>query len=191
MNNSENVAVSRELTDKFNDPYWGAEQLQRIPFFAKFSNEELASLYKRGEIRTLKPQAHAIIEGEPTRGVFIILHGAASVFKNDIATGSMYRLARLEENQYFGEFSLFDEAPRSATVLAETFSYLFYLDSPEFDNFLSERGPEAQVRFYKTCAEELSVRFRAINADYISSQKLLWKYALRRTPEDEDENTTK
>ena len=30
------------------------------------------------------------------------------------------------------------------------------------------------------CAEEMAVRFRIQNDDYINSQQLLWKYALRK-----------
>ncbi len=170
------------LTDptKFEDPVWGGNQLKRIPVFCRFSDGELEDLYNHGKLVIIKPGVSAVIEGEPTRGLFILLAGTVSVFKNIAGSSGMHRLAYLEEGSYFGEFSLFDDAPRSATVTAESACYLFQLDVDEFLKFLDKSGHEAKVRFYKTCAEELAKRFRHLNTDYITSQKILWKYALRK-----------
>lgn len=165
---------------KFEDPEWGAEQLKKIPIFYRFSVEELRGLYKRGKLTIIKPGVNAVIEGEPTRGLFILLSGTVSVYKNVAGETGMHRLAYLEEGSYFGELSLFDDAPRSATVSAESVCYLFQLDVDNFLGFLDDSGPEAKVRFYKTCAEELGKRFRHLNNDYITSQKILWEYALRK-----------
>lgn len=166
--------------DKFNDPEWGSHQLRSISIFREFTQEELMEIYGRGEIRQLNPSAHAVIEGEASRGVYIILSGTVSVYKNDPSTGSVHRLARLEKGTSFGELSLFDSAPRSATVSADTTCYLFQLDAPSFEAYLDVSGDNAKARFYKKCAEDMSERFRILNSDYINSQQLLWKYALRR-----------
>ena len=112
MADSESAAINQ---DHFRDPTWGAEQLKRISIFKEFNEAELTAIYQKGEIRALKPSAHAVIEGEPSRGVFIILSGSVSVYKNDSTTGTMHRLAHLDEGSSFGELSLFDSAPRSAT----------------------------------------------------------------------------
>lgn len=172
--------ISPELLEKFGDNNWGAEQLTQIGIFRKFTRDELIDLYKIGEVRQFKTGSHAVIEGEPTRGLYIIFSGNVSVYKNDTTTGAMHRIAYMEEGSAFGELSLFDTAPRSATVVADNTCYLFSLDYLVFQKFMDDRGHEFQVRFYQKCAEDLAERFRAINADYISSQQLLWKYALRK-----------
>ena len=172
-----------QRSEHFDDPSWGAEQLKRISIFKEFNEDELTTIYQKGEIRHLKPSAHAVIEGEPSRGVFIILSGSVSVYKNDSATGTMHRLAHLDEGSSFGELSLFDSAPRSATVSADTTCHLFHLDASTFESFLEESGDNAKARFYKKCAEDMSERFRVLNSDYIVSQQLLWKYALRKDRE--------
>ena len=169
-----------ELLQRFKDPHWGAQKLKDISLFGRFTDDELAMLYSIGKLIHLRPKANAVIEGEPTRGLYILLLGRVSVYKTDPTTGSLARLALLEEGANFGELSLFDNAPRSATVAAETVCYLFSLDADSFNKFLAEAGDDLQVRFFKTCAEELAVRFRRLNGDYINSQQLLWKYALRR-----------
>jgi CRP-like cAMP-binding protein len=85
----------------------------------------------------------------------------------------------LESGAYFGELSLFDSAPRSATVTAETTVQCFVLDADAFNRLLESMGENLQLRFYKTCAEELVDRLRKLNSDYISSQNMLWRYAFR------------
>ncbi len=185
------VNVTKSLEEQFNDAAWGAAQLESIKLFRQFTQDELARLYSKGEVRVLRPGAYAVIEGEPSRGVYLILHGTVSVYKNDSESGSMVRIAYLEGGAVFGEMSLFENAPRSATVGATTTCYLFYLDVAIFEAFLREVGADAQIRFYKTCAQHMSERFRVINNDYIISQQLLWKYALRRANDGlEDKNET-
>jgi CRP-like cAMP-binding protein len=164
-------------------PADGARLLSGIALFARFRAEELEELATIGRVVRLKPWAYAVIEGEPTRGLYILLSGRVSVYKADQGTNNMARLATLEEGAHFGEFTLFDAAPRSATVAAESACSLLELDAKDFHRFLERMGPDLQLRFYKTCAEELAQRFRALNGDYLSAQRLLWKFALRRDGE--------
>lgn len=175
--NSDELSINQ---DHFSDPGWGAEQLKTIGIFKSFDENELKKVYQLGQITVVKAKAHAVIEGESTRGLYMIFSGSLSVYKNDSANGSMHRIAYMDEGHVFGELSLFDDAPRSATVVADTICHLFHLDAMTFGQFLTEEGHEFSSRFYRTCAQEMAERFRAINADYINSQQLLWKYALRK-----------
>ena len=177
---SDGRLTSQEMLERFRDPKWGASQLKTLSIFARFTDIELAQLYSMGELIKIRPKSHAVIEGEQSRGLYILLDGSVSVYKTDTASGSLMRLALLEEGAQFGELSLFDFAARSATVSAETTCHLFHLDADEFKSFLDAQGENLQVRFYRTCAEDLVERFRQLNNDYMASQQLLWKYALRR-----------
>ncbi len=167
----------------FHDPRWGSKQLERVSFFKGFSPEELTELYTLGEIKEANPESYIIIEGEATRGLYILLDGTVSVFKNDSTKSKLIRLTYLEKGAIFGELSLFDNAHRSATIAAESFCHLFYLDEKPFNGFLQNKGDSLQVRFFKTCAEDLAQRFRIQNQDYIISQELLWRYALKKPKE--------
>lgn len=168
------------VAEKFKDPEWGATKLREISIFKRLSSIELSRLYTLGKFTVLRPQSHAVIEGEPTRGLYVILDGTVSVYKTDPATQSLARLAVLESGAHFGELSLFDSSPRSATVTAETTVQCFVLDASEFASFLESMGENLQLRFFKTCAEELAIRLRNLNSDYISSQNILWRYAFRQ-----------
>ncbi len=171
------------MSDKqtlFTDPIWGRDQLKRISLFKNVNDAELEELYKLGDIQVVLNKSNIVIEGEPTRGIYIVLEGKVSVFKNNAVNNSMSRLAYLEKGNSFGELSLFDTAPRSATVVAETDCFLFSLEESVFSKFMDEKGDGFKVRFYKKCAEEMAERFRSQNSDYIISQQLLWKYALNK-----------
>ena len=167
------------VSESYKDPRWGASKLRGISIFKRFTETELAALYKLGRFVVLRPQSHAVIEGEPSRGLYLILDGTVCVYKTDPTTQALARLAVLESGAHFGELSLFDVAPRSATVSAETTVQCFILDASEFSKYLEASGEGLQLRFFKTCAEELSARLRNLNSDYISSQNILWRYALR------------
>ena len=167
----------------FNDKIWGSKQLRRITLFEYLSDSELEDLYEIGEVKLFKPKCNVIIEAESSRGLYVLLRGAVSVFKLDKSSDQLIRLTMLEEGAIFGELSLFDDAPRSATVIAENTCSLFYLDAEGFNEHLDQLGNDLKTRFYKKCAEEMAERFRVQNADYIASQHLLWQHALRTNPE--------
>ena len=166
--------------EKVKDAKLGAKNLRKISIFAYLNEPELESLYSLGEIQTYKPKANIVIEGEPSRGLFVIVSGTVSVYKKDSNSSQLIRLSYLEDGGFFGELSLFDDAPRTATITAESACSCLFLDHAAFHNFLDTKGDNLKARFYQKCAEEMTERFRTQNTDYIVSQHLLWKYALRK-----------
>ena len=174
-----------DSTSKSSDEQ-GFEEFNSITLFEKFEDSEKKELFKIGTFHSFKPHSNIVIEGEKSRGIYIIIEGTVSVYKNDIASNSMIRLTYLEKGAIFGELSLFDDIPRSATVTTETDCHIFNLDYTKFIGYLEEKGDHLKFRFYKKCAEEIAERFRIQNDDYIVSQNLLWKYGLRKDKEDEE-----
>jgi CRP-like cAMP-binding protein len=174
------ITQDQEKERLFRDPDYGATRLKEIQVFARFSDAELRSLFSFGKMLKARSKVNIVIEGERTSGLYILMSGRVSVYKTDSATKKLSRIAILEEGASFGELSLFDEAPRSATVVAEVESMLFYLDTREFNRFLEDAGEDLQVKFYKTCSVYLAARFRQLNGEYLNSQQMLWKHALRK-----------
>lgn len=71
-------------------------------------------------------------EGTPGREFFFIVEGTASVRHGN------RKVATLGPGNYFGELSLLDRKPRSATVMSETEMVLLVLDQRRFNGLLDE-----------------------------------------------------
>ena len=74
---------------------------------------------------------HVLVEeGKPGHEFFLILDGTASVLRNG------RKIATLGRGQYFGELSLLDRGPRSATVKAASDLDVLVLGQREFGGVL-------------------------------------------------------
>jgi CRP-like cAMP-binding protein len=154
-----------------------AETLRSIQLFQCFNDAELAQLEKSGERKTVSAFAHIVIEGELSWGLYVILEGTVGVFKKT-ESGKTYDVGHLKQGGFFGEMSLVDELPRSATVRALTETKLFYLSKESFNQFLAA-SPDRKMRFFENCTAQLIKRLRELNDNYVITQYQLWKSALK------------
>ncbi|RDH82300.1 MAG: Crp/Fnr family transcriptional regulator [endosymbiont of Galathealinum brachiosum] len=88
-----------------------------IQLFSALSSEQLHSLGKHFTVRRHPKNTILINEGDETNSLYIILEGRVKVYLNDDA-GKEVVLNTQSKGEYFGEVSLFDDGPRSASVLA-------------------------------------------------------------------------
>jgi CRP-like cAMP-binding protein len=91
----------------------------------KTKNEE-----KNYLVRTFEADDIIISEGDKTKEMFIIQEGQVAIEK--IHQGGHLRLKVLEKGQFFGEMSLMEGLPRSATARALTKTHLLVLSSGNF-----------------------------------------------------------
>lgn len=106
---------------------------------------ELAALLKEEQL-----EAESIIfeENDPGDSMFIILSGKISIKKG------RQELAVLKENEVFGELSLLDNEPRSATAITKTDCMLYKIDHEPFYELLDTR-PEIARGFIKILCNRL------------------------------------
>ena len=99
-----------------------AENLKRIPMLAGLKPDYLDMLAKLATLRTYRKGEVIIHQGDPGTGLFVILNGSVSVTSRSRPGLPEKALASLNKGEWFGEMSLIDGYPRSATVttLAET-----------------------------------------------------------------------
>jgi CRP/FNR family cyclic AMP-dependent transcriptional regulator len=93
-------------------------------------------------------------EGEPGREFFVVVDGRARA-----TLGSRTRVDPLGPGSSFGEMSLLDQGPRSATVEAETDMRLHVLDARGFSALISE-VPSVARKVLRVMAERLRVAER-------------------------------
>jgi CRP-like cAMP-binding protein len=107
------------------------EHLQRVPSFQDCSRRQLRALARITEV--VEEPAGAILTraGEPGTEFFLIVDGTARV------EVSPRKRVRLGPGEFFGEMSLLDGGPRSATVVAATAIRLLRIDRRDFWKLLS------------------------------------------------------
>ena len=103
--------------------------------------------------RYFKKGAEIIKEGMLSDCAYIIESGSVQISKI-LSNGEEQVIGVLEENDIFGEMSLIDGLPRSATVLALEDCTISVM-TPEVFNSLSKRNPEALMPILKVLASRL------------------------------------
>ena len=106
--------------------------LQRVPLFSGFSEDELRRVADLSRIVEV-PAGTAVTQiGEPGDSFFVIIDGTVAV-RTPVGAGS-----QLHPGDFFGEMSLLDGEPRSATIVATTDIRLLIVDRLHFWRLLEE-----------------------------------------------------
>jgi len=112
-----------------------------------------------------------IREGDPGEAMYIIKSGTVKVTRADEEDDEIF-IGLLNAGSAFGEFSLIDNLPRSATVTTIEESEIFQLEKSDFDKLLARNSSLATV-FYRNCLTETFARFRDALANITFSQHTL------------------
>ena len=93
--------------------------LKEVPFFSEMTVAQLRALAGIAEELNFNDDDIIFREGEPGDTLYVVVSGRVGIeHEAESGTGSVARLATLESRQYFGEMSIFDQAPHSATAIA-------------------------------------------------------------------------
>ena len=108
------------------------DHLSQVPLFSTCSRKDLQKLGKASDEIEVKQGKVLVEEGKPGHEFFLIEDGTAEVRRNN------RKVATLGRGQFFGELSLLDRGPRSATVIADTDMTLVVLGQREFLGVIDE-----------------------------------------------------
>jgi len=133
--------------------------LREVRLFKNIAEPELGTLAASLRERSLKRGQVLFREGEPGEEMFVVLRGSIVISKP--VTGRVEQvLARIGPGDFFGEMSLFDRSPRSATVQADSDVALLALDR-EAMRRLTEVSPRAAAAFFHALVQVFIERLRA------------------------------
>lgn len=121
------------------------ELLGSVGLFEGLSRKELAQIERLGKEVSFNPGRTIVQEGENGVGFHLILEGKAKV-----SVGRRTRTS-LGPGDWFGELSLIDRGPRTATVTADTPVHTFSLVSWDFLSMLDKNPKIARKVMIEMC----------------------------------------
>ena len=105
--------------------------LRRVPIFRRLEKGTLFEIARRVDEARFPAGATLVREGDPGDALCIVVEGTVEVsIGGDV-------VAELAAGDFFGEMSLIDGLPRSATVVAVGEVLLYTLSSSDFDSLLN------------------------------------------------------
>jgi CRP/FNR family cyclic AMP-dependent transcriptional regulator len=108
------------------------ERLKEVPFFEGSSQRQLRRVAKIARVFDVAAETVLTRAGEPGDEFFLIVDGTARV------EVSAEKQVPLPPGEFFGEMSLLDGGPRSATVVADTPVRLLVISRRHFSVLLRE-----------------------------------------------------
>ena len=130
--------------------------LERHPLLVNLDGEQLERMARAGEIESYNPGETIVVEGSLGDALFLILSGQVAVHRGP------QTFATLEGGEFFGEMSLVEPAPRSATVTAMSATFLFRLPHDALRELISDDGKAASILLVQV-VRTLSERLRRAN----------------------------
>lgn len=134
------------------------EDLRGVALFAGLGESDFAALADTLRARRLPPGTVVFREGDPAHALFVLLEGELEVTKRS-RRGTDARVAILGPNDTFGEMSLLDMQPRSATVRTLSPVRLVEFGADALDE-LNRRDLHAYAVLVLNLARDLSRRLR-------------------------------
>jgi CRP-like cAMP-binding protein len=130
--------------------------LERHPLLVNLEPAQLARIARAGEIESYNPGEPIVAEGDLGEALFLILSGQAAVHR----AGKTF--ATLGGGDLFGEMSLVEPVPRSASVTAMSPTFVFRLPHDAMRALIAEDSQAASVLLIQI-VKVLSDRVRRAN----------------------------
>jgi len=124
------------------------DRLEEVGLLAECSRRQLRAIARISEVIEVPEDTVLARHGARGEEFFLILDGSARV------EVSPRKRSRLKPGEYFGEMSLLDGGPRSASVIAETPLRLLVIKRRDFNTLLRE-APELTESLLATLSRRL------------------------------------
>lgn len=126
------------------------EFLARVPIFEKCTSDEIQAISSVAQEHFYEPGQIIVTQGTPGQAFYLILAGRVAIERDGRALGAF------GPGDFFGEMSLLDSAPRSATIRAIEQTRCLMLSSWDFKALL-ERNPSIAIKLLEVLSRRLRV----------------------------------
>ncbi len=126
------------------------EFLVRVPIFAGCTPAQIASISALAQDSYYQPGQIIVTQGTPGQAFYLILTGRVEILRDGTSLGAF------GPGDFFGEMSLLDQAPRSATIRALEATSCLMLSSWDFRSLL-EQQPGIAIKLLEVLSRRLRV----------------------------------
>lgn len=130
-----------------------APLLRSISLFEGLAGEDLSALGAAMQRRSFPAGSMVFAQGDAGHSMYIVDSGDVNIHLPGDASRRI-SLKDIARGEYFGELSLFDDKPRSASALATTDTVLLELQRATLEAYL-ERRPKVAMAILRTMGERL------------------------------------
>ncbi len=140
--------------------------MRRIKVFADLDQLQLDSFLIYMEVIRVTKFSTIALTGDHGDAMYLILVGEvrAYILKNQHET----TLSNIGVRDFFGEISLLDEGPRSASVMANEDSILLKISAESFEQLVRE-APALAAPFLYALSRSVAGRIRNLTTRYLDS----------------------
>jgi len=124
--------------------------LARVPLFAHCTADEIAAIEAVAQEHAYEAGQLIVTQGTPGQAFYTVLSGRVEIVRDDRSLGAF------GPGDFFGEMSLLDQAPRSATIRAIEPTTCLMLSSWDFRAVL-ERHPSIAIKLLEVLSRRLRV----------------------------------
>jgi CRP-like cAMP-binding protein len=135
----------------------GLDELGRVPIFSELSPRQLRRVLRATEEYVYMDGSTIVAERATTEQLFVILEGSVRVVRGGRT------VARMGTGDFFGEISLLDGGPRTASIVAEGPVRCLVLLRNEFREILEE-VPTVAAKTLRSLATRLRKLERSTSA---------------------------
>jgi len=126
------------------------EFLARVPVFAHCTADEISAISSVAQESFFQAGQIIVTQGTPGQAFYLILGGRVEILRDGVSLGAFGR------GDFFGEMSLLDSAPRSATIRAIEDTSCLMLSSWDFKALL-EKHPSIAIKLLEVLSRRLRV----------------------------------
>jgi CRP-like cAMP-binding protein len=126
------------------------EFIRRVPLFANCSPAEISAISAAAREQAFDPGQIIVTQGTPGTAFYLIVSGRVELSRDSKLIGYF------GPGDFFGDMSLLDQAPRSATVRAVDPTTCLMISSWDFKSML-EKHPSVAIKLLEVLSRRLRV----------------------------------
>ena len=156
-------------------------RMRQIPFFQELKSREIREISKILNFRTFTAGETVFKQGQPGLGMYVMHSGLVEIVQEDEDETKMV-LAEISGSSFFGELSLLDDSPCTASAFAVEESELALFSREDLLTF-SEQKPHLGVKIMMQLSQIVAERLRRTNRGLRTARE-----EMERAQESEDSN---